>query len=152
MRLDFENTLDESYDKYEKSYRYYARKTIKRLNRDSNFILEVMIVDEPTIKTINHDYRGKNKVTDVISFALDDEVAGEVAIKGPHKRILGSIMICGPVALKQAEEYHHSIDREMKFLFVHGLLHLLGYDHQSKEQEKEMFDLQDQLIGKRKEQ
>lgn len=151
MRLDFENRIEEIFEGYENSFRYYLRKTIKHLNEDPNFILEVIIVDEPTIQEINRDYRGKDTVTDVISFALDDEVEGEVHIKGAKNRLLGTIIICGPVAVRQAKDYNHSLEREMKFLFVHGLLHLLGYDHMTKEDEKEMFSLQDLLIGKRKE-
>jgi len=150
MRLDFENRLNNQFDMYESSYNYFMRKTIKLLNRDPNFILEVLIVDEQTIKEINRDYRNKDAVTDVISFALDDEVEGEIVARGQPNRLLGTIIICGPVAERQAQEYNHSLKREMKFLFVHGLLHLLGYDHMNKEDEIEMFALQDKIIGKRK--
>lgn len=150
MRLDFENRLNNEFDMYESSYNYFMRKTIKLLNRDPNFILEVLIVDEQTIKEINRDYRHKDAVTDVISFALDDEVEGEIVARGQPNRLLGTIIICGPVAERQAQEYNHSLKREMKFLFVHGLLHLLGYDHMNKEDEIEMFALQDKIIGKRK--
>lgn len=151
MRLDFENRLDERFDGFESSYRYYMRKTIKYLDRDPNFILETIIVDEATIREINRDYRQKDQVTDVISFALDDEVEGEITVLENKHRLLGTILICGPVAIRQAEEYNHSLNREMKFLFVHGLLHLLGYDHMNKQDENEMFSLQDKIIGKRKE-
>lgn len=150
MRLDFENRLNNQFDMYESSYNYFMRKTIKLLDRDPNFILEVLIVDEQTIKEINRDYRNKDAVTDVISFALDDEVEGEIVARGQPNRLLGTIIICGPVAERQAQEYNHSLKREMKFLFVHGLLHLLGYDHMNKEDEIEMFALQDKIIGKRK--
>lgn len=150
MRLDFENRLNNQFDMYESSYNYFMRKTIKLLNRDPNFILEVLIVDEQTIKEINRDYRNKDAVTDVISFALDDEVEGEIVARGQPNRLLGTIIICGPVAERQAQEYNHSLKREMKFLFVHGLLHLLSYDHMNKEDEIEMFALQDKIIGKRK--
>jgi len=151
MRLDFENQLNESFNVFENSYKYYMRKTINLLNRDTKFILEVLIVDEVTIKEINREYRKKDQVTDVISFALDDEVEGEITVKGLTNRLLGTIIICGPVAERQAREYNHTLKREMDFLFVHGLLHLLGYDHYTKEEENEMFSLQDQIIGKRKE-
>lgn len=151
MRLDFENRLDERFENFERSFAYYMRKTIKLLNRDPNFILETLVVDEETIQEINRDYRGKDAVTDVISFALEDKVEGEVTVHGNQKRLLGTIIICGPRAIQQAQEYHHTFEREMKFLFVHGLLHLLGYDHMTKEDEKIMFELQDKIIGKRKE-
>ncbi len=150
MRLDYENRLDKTFDGYENSFNYYLRKTINYLKRDRNFIVEVLIVNETDIRQINREYRQKDSVTDVISFALDDEFEGEVTVRGGIKRILGTIIICGPVAIKQAKEYNHNLDREMRFLFVHGLLHLLGYDHIDKEDETKMFSLQDIIIGKRK--
>lgn len=151
MKIDFTNELSQRFNDYLASYKYYARKTIKLLNIDPGFILEVIIVNKKNIRQINRDYRNIDKVTDVISFALEDEVEGEVKIISKKPRLLGSIIICGPVAEEQAASYNHSLDREMKFLFIHGLLHLLGYDHQNKEDEEEMFSLQYKIIGKRKE-
>ena len=95
------------------------------------------------IKRINQKYRHQDKVTDVISFALEDNV-DQFYLK---IRVLGDIYICIPKMIEQANLYGHSIKRELSFLTIHGLLHLLGYDHQNKEEEKEMFELQELILN-----
>lgn len=82
--------------------------------------------------------------TDVISFALEDN--DQFYVPG-MPRSLGDIFISYDHALAQAQEYGHSIEREMCFLFTHGLLHLLGYDHMNEEDEKEMFALQKAILN-----
>lgn len=150
MQLDYLNELDPSFDEFEGSFRYYAKKALKTLEIDDNFIVEVQIVDNKTIKDLNKNYRNKNEVTDVLSFAFDERSEDEVAIISSMPRLLGVIIISGEKAIEQAKEYEHPLKREMKFLFIHGLLHLLGYDHEDEESEKEMFQLQDQIIGRRR--
>lgn len=108
----------------------------------NNAIFNIIIVDESAIHEINKTYRGKDSVTDVISFALEDD---KTFIKTDY-RILGDIYICLKKAKSQAEEYGHSLLRELSFLTIHGLLHLLGYDHMEKEDEKVMFDLQEMIL------
>ena len=88
------------------------------------------------------DYRKIDRITDVISFAFEDYED----IEYNDIRMLGDIYICIPQMKRQAEEYGHSEKRELSFLAVHGLLHLLGYDHMEPEDEKEMFDLQNKLL------
>ena len=104
----------------------------------------VMFVDEIRIQEINRDYRSIDQATDVISFALNDNDEGLIE---PNTYYLGDIVICIDIAKRQAEEYGHSIEREMCFLAVHGLLHLLGYDHQTQVDEDEMFSLQDIILA-----
>jgi probable rRNA maturation factor len=150
MRIDYINNLGPEYDKYKRSFYYYAKKAIKLLEIEDNFLLEVQIVDNKEIHKINKMYRDIDRATDVISFAFDDEVGeNEVKIKDNHPRLLGMIVISGDKANEQAKEYGHSLDREMKFLFIHGFLHLLGYDHQTAEDEATMTALQTKIIGKR---
>ena len=103
----------------------------------NNAVFNIIIVDEKTIQEINREYRGKDSVTDVISFALEDD---ESFIQTDF-RILGDIYICLNRAKTQAIEYGHSFSREISFLTIHGLLHLLGYDHMKKEDEKISFFL-----------
>ena len=87
-------------------------------------------------------------MTDVISFAFDDDktetgrIVNDLSI--PH--MLGEIFICVPQALRQAAEIGNSKERELSFLFVHGMLHLLGYDHMKEEDEKIMFPLQEKIL------
>ena len=108
----------------------------------NNAIFNIIIVDEEAIHEINKTYRGKDSVTDVISFALEDD---KTFIKTDY-RILGDIYICLEKAKSQANEYGHSFLRELSFLTIHGLLHLLGYDHIEIEDEKVMFDLQEMIL------
>ncbi|WP_323704720.1 rRNA maturation RNase YbeY [Mammaliicoccus sp. Dog046] len=107
--------------------------------------LSISFVDEEEIQAINRDYRDKDKVTDVISFSLEED---EPEIEGLDiPRVLGDIIICLEVAKEQAESYNHSLSRELGFLALHGFLHLLGYDHMTEEDEKEMFSRQDEILN-----
>jgi probable rRNA maturation factor len=109
--------------------------------------VSISFVDNEQIRAINRDYRGKDKPTDVISFALEEMGDGEVEIVGVDMPpLLGDIIISVPKAKEQAEEYGHSFMRELGFLAVHGFLHLLGYDHETEEEEKEMFAKQKQIL------
>ena len=109
----------------------------------NNSIFNIIIVDEEKIQYLNKNYRNKDSVTDVISFALEDD---DTFIK-TDMRILGDIYICLKRAKDQSVEYGHSFLRELSFLTIHGLLHLLGYDHIEKEDEKIMFKLQEMILN-----
>ena len=108
----------------------------------NNAIFNIIIVDEQKIQELNRDYRNKDSVTDVISFALEDD---NTFVK-TDMRVLGDIYICLKRAYDQSIEYGHSFLRELSFLTVHGLLHLLGYDHMKEEDEKIMFKLQEMIL------
>jgi probable rRNA maturation factor len=111
--------------------------------------LSVTFTDNEGIREINRDYRGKDQPTDVISFALEEMGEGEIEITGAEiPRVLGDIIISVPRAREQAEEYGHSFERELGFLAVHGFLHLLGYDHMTKEDETEMFGRQNEILDR----
>ena len=104
----------------------------------------VIIVNNSYIHELNKTYRGMDRETDVITFALEDE---EEVVNGSDSRILGDIYISIDKAKIQAEEYHHSLKRELSFLAVHGFYHLLGYDHIKKEEEKIMFSRQEEVLN-----
>ncbi|MCY9184557.1 rRNA maturation RNase YbeY [Bacillus halotolerans] len=109
--------------------------------------ISVTIVTNEDIQQINKEYRGKDTPTDVISFALEEEGEDEVEIVGAEMPpVLGDIIISADRTREQAEEYNHSFKRELGFLAVHGFLHLLGYDHMTKEEEEEMFTKQKDLL------
>ena len=109
--------------------------------------VSVTIVSNDDIHQINKEYRGKDAPTDVISFALEEEGEGEIEIVGAEMPpVLGDIIISADRTREQAEEYNHSFKRELGFLAVHGFLHLLGYDHMTKEEEEEMFTKQKELV------
>lgn len=115
--------------------------TLKRENLE-NVEFNVIFVDKDTIHEINKNYRHVDRVTDVISFALEDNKTIEL-----DHRLLGDIYICVEKAKEQSEEYGHSFLRELAFLMIHGLLHLLGYDHIKKDEEKVMFQKQEDILN-----
>lgn len=106
-------------------------------------IVNIILVDNKKIHEINKKYRKIDRETDVISFALEDE---DSMINASSYRILGDIYVSIDKAKAQAKEYHHSFKRELCFLVVHGLYHLLGYDHETKEEEKIMFQKQEEVL------
>ena len=109
-----------------------------------NVIFNVIIVDNKKIREINRDYRNIDRETDVISFALEDDKSFNTT----EVRMLGDIYISIDRVRSQAEEYGHSFKRELYFLAIHGLLHLLGYDHMKKEDEEVMFAKQEEVLNR----
>ena len=107
-----------------------------------NSIFSIIFIDNEQIRKINATYRGIDRETDVISFAFED-VKDDFSLT---KRVLGDIYISIPKMQEQAKSYGHSEKRELAFLTVHGLLHLLGYDHQTPEEEEKMFGLQKEIL------
>lgn len=123
-------------------------------------------VDDETIHELNKQYRGIDRPTDVLSFAMHEsgedepeiffdeedmeEVDGEMDGEGENDfpDPLGDIVISIPRAIAQSQEYGHSVEREIGFLFVHGFLHLLGYDHEDEQAEQEMFAKQELVLQK----
>ena len=126
---------------------------LKKLEEYMNFVVDrldikeavfnIIFVSNEEIHGINKNYRNTDRVTDVISFALEDNEEGAFNAF----RLLGDIYIAIDVAYDQAIEYNHSREREVCFLATHGILHLLGYDHMTIEEEKEMFEKQEELLN-----
>ena len=108
-----------------KFIRGVLNKTLKKLKKRVN--LSVALVDNKTIRRLNKKYRKKDRVTDVLSFDY------------------GEIIICYPKAKKQAQKLGHSIKEELKILLIHGLLHLLGHEHKTRQQRLKMKKLEDKL-------
>lgn len=104
---------------------------LKVENLDQNVEVSVSFVGDDEIRDLNRDYRGVDKSTDVLSFPMDDEFIIE-------SRILGDVIINTRRVMEQAEELGHSNERELSYLTVHSILHLLGYDHMEDEDKKEM--------------
>lgn len=119
----------------------YMKFVVRKLEIEKG-IFNIIFVDNDKIHEINKEYRKVDRVTDVISFALEDNPD----IVYDDFRLLGDIYIAIDVAYDQAIEYNHSREREVCFLATHGVLHLLGYDHMTEEEEKEMFGIQEELL------
>ena len=142
MNDKFNETNEEIEDlKILKPLLEYARKYEGLENTELEF--SIIIVDNKRIHEINKEYRGIDRPTDVISFALEDSEGVELE----NYRILGDIYISIDKVKEQAKEYGHSEKRELAFLTVHGFLHLLGYDHMEKEEEKIMFGKQEEILN-----
>ena len=119
-----------------------AENAEKQLGLEADREISVTFVRSRTIHALNRDYRGIDRPTDVISFAVQDEDT----IVEEEMKDLGDLFINIDYAKRQAKEYGHSYEREICFLFTHGLLHCLGYDHMNEEDEQEMFALQDRIL------
>lgn len=122
------------------------------LKLPENTEMSVTLMDNEHIHEINKKYRGVDKPTDVISFAIEEDDPDEVTIILPEDeefdipKNIGDIMVSMDKVKEQAEYLGHSEDRELGFLVVHGFLHLNGYDHMKEEDEKEMFGLQREIL------
>ncbi|GAA0812328.1 MULTISPECIES: rRNA maturation RNase YbeY [Ligilactobacillus] len=121
------------------------------LSLPENTEMSVTLMDNKHIHEINKKYRGIDKPTDVISFAMEEDgdeddiiLPSDMEFEMPKN--LGDLMISMEKVAEQAEYLGHSQDRELGFLTVHGFLHLNGYDHMKAEDEKEMFSLQDEIL------
>jgi len=119
----------------------YIEYLVKKLSLEK-CEFNIIITDNNKIHKINKEYRNVDRPTDVISFAMEDNMD----IKYTDFRLLGDIYISIDKCYEQAKSYGHSRQREISFLSTHGILHLLGYDHMEEEEEKEMFSLQKELL------
>ncbi len=119
----------------------YIKYVVKKLDIE-NAVFNIIFIDNEEIRKINREYRNVDRETDVISFALEDNM--DVVYE--DFRLLGDIYISYEKAIEQAELYNHSVKREVFFLATHGILHLLGYDHMEEEDEKVMFGKQNELL------
>ncbi len=144
MDVLFENNTNEkiNYELIEK----VISESLKYEGISNNAEISVTIVDNEEIRKINNKFRNIDKATDVLSFPLIDFNV-ESLPEDNSKIYLGDIIISIERAEEQAEEYGHSLDREIGFLTAHSMLHLLGYDHMIQEEEKIMFKKQEDILN-----
>lgn len=115
--------------------------SMKEEQIDLNYEISLSFVDNEEIKILNKNFRNKNQATDVLSFPMEDEEFIE-------EKILGDIVISLERALEQSKEYNHSFKREMLFLVCHSMFHLMGYDHDTDENTKEMREKEKRVLNK----
>lgn len=106
--------------------------------------LGILITDDEQIRGLNRQYAGEDKATDVLSFSLRE---GEEFVSPDDVTRLGEVIISYPTAVRQAKEAGHSVADEVSHLLVHGILHLLGYDHAEPDDERKMRAREDELLG-----
>lgn len=144
MEITYINKTNENIEQFQSLFHEISKAAEKLLKLPNNYEISVTFVRSATIHKINRDYRGIDRPTDVISFAIRDNLEDDI----PEEELdLGDLFININYAKKQAKEYQHSYEREMGFLFTHGLLHCLGYDHMEKKDEEVMFALQDEILN-----
>jgi len=130
---------------------------VQRLATLSRFVMDRMrvhplaelcikAVDEDTISQLNHQWMEKDGPTDVLAFPMDELRPGLVS-EEPEEGVLGDLVLCPAVAERQGVQAGHGTDAEVELLTVHGILHLLGYDHAEPQEHEEMFGLQDRLLA-----
>lgn len=146
LKLDFENTAEKSIKK--SLFMTLFKKGLEILKREKKLqkispekVIHFVVVTDEEITELNRSYRGKESPTDVLSFSYYEEES----FPG-NEDLLGEIVISIDTAKKQAKEHKKTLQQEMQFLFVHGLLHLFGYDHEEEDEKKIMFDLQDEIL------
>lgn len=140
MQINFMNQSDQdSWRNYKTYLEPILKKTLDTLNHDLNVSVSVVLVNNSDIHQMNKDFRNIDRPTDVLSFedgSFEDGLLN-----------LGDIIISVDALRQQAQDYGHSLKREFCFLVAHGYLHLLGYDHQTEEEEKQMFGLQKEILN-----
>jgi len=136
--------VDEQTDIFDETFAYQVLLAAgERVGRSGE--VSVSLVSDEEIHDLNRTYRGIDRPTDVLSFAMLE--GEEMAVPDENMpELLGDIVISGETAIRQAEEYRHSVGRELAFLLVHGFLHLLGYNHETPAEEREMFEIQEEVL------
>lgn len=140
---------DDTLKDYQKVFKKILKRVKKEVGVKGKVGMSVTLCDNAYIKELNKTYRNKDSATDVLSFAIEDNESEELLAqmkKMSSVRELGDIVISYERAQEQARDYDHSLNREMCFLFTHGVLHLLGYDHVNKSDEEKMFSLQKKIL------
>ena len=142
MPILFENESDLACPEGE--LRALAAHAIKYMKLDERVELSILAVNEDEMERLHIEWMDEEGPTDVLSFPIDELRSGEAFVEG--KATLGDIVICPSVAQRQAERAGHGIDVELQILLVHGILHLMGFDHAEPAEEAEMFALQGEII------
>lgn len=145
ININFINEYDKKYDYLLDLYNKINQQVIDKLDLHDDYDISVTLVDNKRIHEINKEYRNIDQPTDVISFENDLELTFDV----DEPTDLGDVFISVEQGLAQAKEYQNSEERELSFLYVHGILHCLGYNHLDKEDEEEMFALQEVILSEK---
>lgn len=140
--IDNQNNLIELDEKFEEQIQNVIKTSLEHLGFGLNYEISISIVNEDKIRKLNKEYRNNDSVTDVLSFPLfeGDDI--------PEEGMLGDIVICVERVKEQAKDFNHSEERELIYLTVHSLLHLLGYDHIEEDDKLEMRTKEKEIMKK----
>jgi len=143
MEIEILLTDETGFDLKEDFFKKIAESTFKYINLDADKIqISLLLTNDMEMKKINYQYRNIDKPTDVLSFPMFESIDD---IKG--EALIGDIVISTDTLKRQATSNNVSIGMEAAFLFIHGLLHLLCYDHEEDDMESEMFDIQEDILN-----
>lgn len=129
----------------EKELTALAAHAIRSMKLDERVELSILAVDEAEMERLYIEWMDEPGATDVLSFPIDQLRPGQAFVE--DNSVLGDVVLCPSVAVRQAKDAGHSFDEELEVLLVHGILHLMGFDHAEPDQEVEMFGLQKKIIG-----
>ena len=141
MKIELFNETDENLEEYINTIKEVLVHGLDKL-KIGDVTFNIIFVNNDYIHELNKNYRNIDRETDVITFALEDDKTFN-----PEERILGDVYISIDKAKSQSEEYGHSLKRELCFLAVHGMLHLLGYDHMEDDERVIMEGRQDDIMS-----
>mgnify|MGYP001196913504 CR=1 FL=1 len=144
MSIDVNN--ESGWEVDERSVLDVARHALQRMRIHPLSELSLIFVDTEAMEQLHLQWMDEPGPTDVLSFPMDELRPGKED-EEPPQGLLGDIVLCPEVAKKQADEAGHSMDEELQMLTVHGVLHLLGYDHAEPDEEREMFGLQREILA-----
>ena len=146
VRITYENKATEKKE-YENIIESVCQEGAYIYGLDEDAELSVVLCDNAYIHELNKTYRNIDRPTDVLSFALNE--GEEEGYDGPDTKLLGDIVISLDKTQEQAEEYGHSVERELAFLIAHSMLHLFSFDHMEEEERKEMEEKQEAILHNR---
>lgn len=148
MNVSFLNKGPRNYCRFRQIFKDLGQKISNDLKLESFYQVDVTILGQEEMAHLNNEFRQINEPTDVLSFPFLSKEEIKNLKESKHPVSLGEIIICHEVAKKQAENNKTPLTHEMRLLFVHGFLHLLGYDHGNNKEHEEMFSLQEKLLKK----
>ncbi len=144
LRVRVQSTIDLDLD--DEWLAEVVAKTFHSEGESGEIELSLVITDDQNIRELNKRFRGVDAPTDVLAFSLEREGDGFIVAAGAATPYLGDVVISCPRAALQAQEHGHSLERELSLLIVHGVLHLLGYDHADQEEQARMWARQDDIL------
>ncbi len=144
VEIEFQGVVDKRW------VRRIAQDVLKAEKVASPYEVSLVFTDSETVRQLNRDYRGIDEPTDVLAFYMLSQKGDDSSFTLPPDGItrLGEVIISCPQAIEQAKEHGHSVAKELALLIIHGVLHLLGYDHEEPEEEKKMKDREGELLEK----
>ena len=143
--IDISNDVESTIDVKATWLRRVIRSALASAGQRGAVEVGLLLTGDDGVRRLNRDYRGEDRTTDVLAFALEES---EVAFPRPSDALptLGQVVVSYPQAVRQAAEYGHTVEREVAFLVVHGLLHLLGFNHQRPDDEARMLSKQEAIL------